>query len=127
MDLHESIDTAIGNTPLLRLDRVTGGSRATVAVKLEYLNPGGSIKDRAALSMITAAERHGVLQPGGTVVEATSGNTGCAVAMIAAARGYRAVIVCTDSVAGEKTATLRAFGASIVTVPADAPPGSPVS
>ena len=125
MDLRESITETIGKTPLLRLDRVTRECKATVAVKLEYFNPGGSIKDRAALSMITVAERQGVLQPGGTVVEATSGNTGFAVAMIAASRGYRAVIVCTDSIAGEKTATLQAFGTSIVIVPAEAQPGTP--
>jgi len=122
--LRSSIADTIGSTPLLRLGNVVEGIRATVAVKLEYFNPGGSIKDRAALAMITAAEKEGLLRPEGTVVEATSGNTGLAVAMLAASRGYQAIIVCTDTIAEEKRAALKAFGAKLVLVPADAEPDS---
>jgi len=125
MDLQDSIANTVGNTPLLKLNKVIGRSKATVAVKLEYFKPGGSIKDRAALAMITAAENDGLLRPGGTIVEATSGNTGYAIAMIAASRGYRAVIVCTDKVVQEKISVLKAFGAEVVRVPADAAQDSP--
>ena len=104
--LHESVLSTIGRTPLVRLSRVVQSDAATLAVKLEYFNPGGSIKDRAALGMISAAEESGKLLPGGTVVEATSGNTGYAVAMISAAKGYRAVIVCSDRVVEEKIRVL---------------------
>ena len=125
MKLQDNITETIGYTPLLKLNKVIGQSKATVAVKLEYFNPGGSIKDRAALAMISAAENNGSLRPGGTVVEATSGNTGYAIAMIAAARGYRAVIVCNDKVVEEKIGVLKAFGAEVVRVPADATQESP--
>jgi cystathionine beta-synthase len=125
MNLKESIIETIGSTPLVKLNKVIGGSHATVAVKLEYFNPGGSIKDRTALSMINTAEKQGLLRPGGTIVEATSGNTGYAIAMIAAARNYSAVIVCTDSVSQVKIETLKAFGADVVRVPSDAPVDSP--
>lgn len=120
MNMNHSILETIGQTPLVRLNRVVGDVAATVAVKLEYFNPGGSLKDRAVLSMVEAAEQAGKLRPGGTIIEATSGNTGYAVAMVAAAKGYRAVIVCSDKVAAEKIDTLRAFGAEIVRVPGDA-------
>jgi len=122
--LRSNIADTIGSTPLLRLNNVVEGILATVAVKLEYFNPGGSIKDRAAHAMITAAEDDGLLRPGGTVVEATSGNTGFAVAMLAASRGYRAIIVCTDTIAEEKRVVLKAFGAKLVLAPADAEPES---
>lgn len=115
----------IGRTPLVRLQNVVGEIEATVTAKLEYFNPGGSIKDRAALAMITAAEDDGKLEPGGTLVEATSGNTGYAVAMLAAARGYRAIIVCNETLPEEKRAVLRAYGATLVFVPADAEKDSP--
>jgi cystathionine beta-synthase len=115
----------IGRTPLVRLQSVVGGVEATVAAKLEYFNPGGSIKDRAAYAMIRAAESEGRLRPGGTLVEATSGNTGYAVAMLAAARGYRSVIVCNERLPQEKRAVLRAYGAHLVFVPADAEIDSP--
>lgn len=120
MDIIDSIVGTIGKTPLVRLNRVVGDTKATVAVKLEYFNPGGSLKDRAVLSMIETAERDGLLLPGGTLVEATSGNTGYAVAMLAAAKGYKAIIVCSDKVAAEKIDTLKAYGAQIVRVPSDA-------
>lgn len=125
MRVQDSVTETIGHTPLLKLNNVTGRCKATVAVKLEYFNPGGSIKDRAALAMINAAEEEGLLRPGGTIVEATSGNTGYAIAMIAASRGYRAVIVCNDKVVQEKISVLKAFGAKVVRVPADATRESP--
>lgn len=120
MTINESIVGTIGRTPLVQLNRVTGDCKATVAVKLEYFNPGGSLKDRAVRSMIDNAEKEGLLKPGGTLVEATSGNTGYAVAMLAAASGYKAIIVCSDKVAPEKIETLKAYGAEIIRVPGDA-------
>ncbi len=125
MNLKGSIIEAIGSTPLVKLNKVIGNSIATVAVKLEYFNPGGSIKDRVALAMIDAAENEGLLSPGGTIVEATSGNTGYAIAMIAAARNYKAKIVCSDSISQEKIETLKAFGAEVVLVPSGVPVTSP--
>ncbi len=123
--LYKNIADTIGKTPLVKLNKVVGGSKATLAVKLEYFNPGGSIKDRAAVSMINAAEQDGSLGPGGTIVEASSGNTGYAVAMIGALRDYKVVVVCSDSMAGEKVNTLKAFGAEVRLVPSDAPVDSP--
>ncbi len=125
MAFQERISETIGSTPLVRLNKVAEDARATVLVKLEYLNPAGSVKDRAALAMVDEAERDGTLGPGGTIVEATSGNTGFALAMIAAERGYSVIVVCPDNVPGEKTAILEAFGARVVTVPSDAPVDSP--
>lgn len=120
-----NVADTIGRTPLVQLQNVVGEIEATVAAKLEYFNPGGSIKDRAALAMITAAEDDGKLKPGGTLVEATSGNTGYAIAMLAAARGYRAIIVCNETLPEEKQAVLRAYGATVVFVPADSEMDSP--
>ncbi|GAA1460592.1 PLP-dependent cysteine synthase family protein [Williamsia maris] len=111
--VYESVADAIGNTPLVRLRGVTEGIEAAVYVKLEFLNPGGSVKDRAAVSMIDAAERDGSLRPGGTVVEGTSGNTGIGLTMVAAARGYRSIVVVPDKTSVEKIATLRAHGADV--------------
>ena len=125
MAFHQRISDTIGSTPLVRLNKVTAKAGATVLAKLEYFNPAGSVKERAALAMIDQAERDGSLQPGGTIVEASSGNTGFAIAMIAAERGYSAVIVCTDKVPSDKIAVLEAFGARVVTAPADAPFDSP--
>lgn len=125
MAFHDRISDTIGGTPLVRLNKVTAGVGATVLAKLEYFNPAGSVKERAALAMIDQAERDGTLQPGGTIVEASSGNTGFAIAMIAAERGYSAVIICTDKVPSDKIAVLEAFGARVVTAPADAPFDSP--
>jgi cystathionine beta-synthase len=119
------ISETIGRTPLVRLNRVVGDSGATVLAKLEYFNPAGGIKARAALTMIEKAERAGRLSPGGTIVEASSGNTGFALAMLGAERGYSVVIVCSDKLPAEKTGVLEAFGARIVTAPADAPLDSP--
>ena len=113
----DSLVDLIGDTPLLRLNRVTEGLTCTVAVKLEMLNPGGSVKDRPALAMIEQAERAGVLKPGGTIVEPTSGNTGVGLAIVAAQRGYDCIFVVTDKVAPEKIHLLEAYGARVDRVP----------
>jgi len=122
-----SVSDLVGNTPLVRLNRVTAGIRATVLVKLEYLNPGGSAKDRIARRMIDAAERDGTLRPGGTIVEPTSGNTGVGLALVALERGYRMIFVVPDKFAGEKVAVLRAYGAEVVVTPTGVPPEHPAS
>lgn len=117
MEILDSILQHVGRTPLVRLRRVTSGIRCTLAAKVEYLNPGGSVKDRPALKMLEAAEREGKLRPGGTIIEPTSGNTGAALAMAAAIKGYRCILVMPDKMAPEKFALLRAYGAETVTVP----------
>lgn len=114
----------IGHTPLVKLNRVTEGVQATVLVKVEYLNPGGSVKDRIALRMVEAAEREGRLAPGGTVVEPTSGNTGVGLALVAQQKGYRAVFVTPDKVGQEKRDVLTAYGAEVVVVPTAVEPDS---
>jgi cystathionine beta-synthase len=119
-----SAEEAIGATPLVRLNRITAGTRALVLAKLEFLNPGGSIKDRVAVAMIEHAERAGLLAPGGTIVEPTSGNTGAALAMVAAIRGYRCILTVPEKTSEEKIAALRAYGAEVIVappVPADSP------
>jgi cystathionine beta-synthase len=135
MQVHESLVELIGNTPLVRLRKVTaalshGGQHAsapTVLAKIEYVNPGGSVKDRIALRMVEAAEESGVLRPGGTIVEPTSGNTGVGLAIVAAEKGYKCVFVCPDKVAADKIATLRAYGAEVVVCPTTVSPESPDS
>ena len=117
MQIHESVLDLIGNTPLVKLRSVTAGLQCTVAAKVEYLNPGGSVKDRPALRMLEAAERAGKLKPGGTIIEPTSGNTGAALAMAAAIKGYRCILIMPDKMAPEKFALLRAYGAETVAVP----------
>lgn len=121
MVIHDSLIDLVGGTPLVRLRRLTAGLVATVLVKPEYLNPGGSVKDRAATAMVLAAERDGVLAPGGTIVEASSGNTGIGLAQAAAVRGHRIVVVLPDTVAVEKLDILRAYGAEVVTTSASLP------
>ncbi len=116
-----------GNTPLVRLNTVTDGIEATVLAKVEYLNPGGSAKDRIARNIIDTAEREGLLRPGGTIVEPTSGNTGVGLALVALQRGYRMIFVVPDKFTGAKTAVLRAYGAEVVEVPTDVPPEHPDS
>jgi cysteine synthase len=108
------IDAFIGRTPLVRLERVVEPGMAEVWVKVEGMNPGGSIKDRTALAMITAAEAAGALEPGGTIVEPTSGNTGIGLAQVASARGYRLILCLPASMSEERKATLRAYGAELV-------------
>jgi cystathionine beta-synthase len=126
-ELQESILESIGRTPLARLNRLSEGLAAEVYVKCEFLNPGGSVKDRIARELIQDAERRGLLRPGGTLVEATSGNTGMGLAMVAALKGYRAIFVLPDKVSEEKILTLRAFGARVVTTPTNVAPEDPRS
>jgi cysteine synthase len=115
----------IGRTPLVKINRLYGDSQAIVLAKLEYYNPAASVKDRIGVSIINAAEADGTLQPGGTIVEGTSGNTGIALAWVAAARGYKAIIVLPESFSKERRALLRAFGAELVLTPAaDGIPGA---
>ncbi|MEC8422128.1 MAG: pyridoxal-phosphate dependent enzyme, partial [Myxococcota bacterium] len=104
----------MGDTPLVRLNSVTLGLKATVYAKVEFFNPGGSVKDRIALKIIEEAERRGDLKPGGTIVEGTSGNTGAGLAMVAALRGYKTIFVLPDKQSEEKRAALRAWGARVV-------------
>jgi cystathionine beta-synthase len=125
--VYRNISEAIGRTPLVRLNRVTAGIKAVVYAKIEHLNPGGSVKDRIALSIIEDAERTGKLKPGGTIVEATSGNTGAGLALIAAIKGYRAIFAMTDKVSQEKVRMLKAYGAEVIICPAAVPPDSPES
>ena len=127
MSYHENVLTAIGRTPLVRLQKVAGPEDAVVLAKLEYLNPGGSIKDRMAVHILEKAEKAGVLRRGGTIVENTSGNTGVAVAMFAAVRGYRCVFTMPDKMSKEKQDALKAFGAQVVVTPTNVPADSPES
>jgi cystathionine beta-synthase len=124
---HESVVGLIGNTPLVRLRRVTEGIQAMVLAKVEYFNPGGSVKDRIAVRMVDAAERDGLLRPGGTIVEPTSGNTGVGLALVAQERGYRCIFVCPDKVSADKLDVLRAFGAEVVVCPTAVAPEDPRS
>jgi cystathionine beta-synthase len=124
---HDSLIDLVGNTPLVRLNRVTEGLRATVLAKVEYFNPGGSVKDRIALRMIEAAEASGELVPGGTIVEPTSGNTGVGLAIVAQQKGYRCVFVCPDKVSTDKINVLRAYGAEVVVCPTAVDPEHPDS
>lgn len=117
----------VGNTPLVRLNSVTEGIECTVLAKVEYLNPGGSVKDRIALKMIEAAEASGELQAGGTIVEPTSGNTGVGLALIAQRKGYHCIFVCPDKVSEDKCNVLRAYGAEVVMTPTSVPPDHPDS
>ncbi|GAA1866788.1 cystathionine beta-synthase [Pseudonocardia ailaonensis] len=121
MTVHDSVLDLVGGTPLVRLRRLTAGMSATVLVKIEALNPGGSVKDRAALAMVRAAEESGALGPGGTIVEGTSGNTAAGLAQAAAVLGYRSIAVLPDTIAPEKVDVLRAYGAEIVRTPARLP------
>jgi cystathionine beta-synthase len=127
MQYYESVLDLIGNTPLVRLNSVTEGVAATVLAKIEYLNPGGSIKDRIAQRMIDEAEASGALKPGGTIVEPTSGNTGVGLAMVAQQRGYECVFVCPDKVSEDKRNVLKAYGAEVVVCPTAVDPEDPRS
>jgi cystathionine beta-synthase len=123
----ESILDLVGNTPLVRLSKVTEGLRPLILAKLEQLNPGGSVKDRIGLSMLEDAERSGLLRPGGTVIEPTSGNTGHGLAMAAAIKGYKMIFVMPDKMSAEKIALLRAYGAEVVICPTNVERESPQS
>src|SRR5262245_13545540 len=129
MDIAPSILDLVGNTPLARLKRISEaeGLQCMLAAKVETVNPGGSVKDRAAIAMIDAAERDGLLQPGGTIVEPTSGNTGAGLAIVAAQRGYKCIFVMSDKMSNEKVSLLRAYGAEVVVCPTAVPPEHPDS
>src|SRR5215218_2706189 len=127
MPIANHIVDLIGNTPLVRLNSVTSAGSATVAAKIEYLNPGGSVKDRIAVKMVDAAEASGALKPGGTIVEPTSGNTGVGLALVAQQRGYHCIFVCPDKVSEDKRNTMRAYGAEVVVCPTAVPPEHPDS
>jgi len=127
MRYSESLVDLIGNTPLVKLRRVTQGLAPTVLAKVEYFNPGGSVKDRIAVRMIDAAEQSGQLRAGGTIVEPTSGNTGIGLAIVAQQRGYSCIFVCPDKVSGDKINTLRAYGAEVVVCPTAVAPEDPRS
>ena len=113
---HPTIDSSVGNTPLVRLQRLPGATSNTVLAKMEGNNPAGSVKDRPALSMIQRAEARGDIRPGDVLIEATSGNTGIALAMVAAIRGYRMILIMPDNLSGERRRTMRAFGAELILV-----------
>lgn len=123
----EHISELVGHTPLVRLTRVTDDLSATILAKVEYVNPGGSVKDRIALKMVEAAEASGELRPGGTIVEPTSGNTGVGLALVAQRKGYDCVFVCPDKVSEDKRDVLRAYGARVVVTPTAVPPDHPDS
>src|ERR671927_592624 len=127
MEVADSLLDLVGNTPLVRLGRVGRDLQCDLLAKAEMFNPGGSVKDRPAIAMIDAAERDGLLKPGGTIVEPTSGNTGVGLAIVAAQRGYRCVFVMTDKVSPEKVSLLRAYGAEVVVCPVAVPPEDPNS
>jgi cystathionine beta-synthase len=124
---YDNVVEIIGNTPLVRLRSVTDGIAATVLAKVEYFNPGGSVKDRIALRMVEDAEKAGLLAPGGTIVEPTSGNTGVGLALVAQLRGYHCVFVCPDKVSEDKQDVLRAYGAEVVVCPTAVAPEDPRS
>src|SRR5215471_9458076 len=129
MEFADSILDLVGNTPLMRLKRISRADavQSLLLAKIETVNPGGSVKDRPAVTMIDAAERDGLLQPGGTIVEPTSGNTGVGLAIVAAQRGYRCIFVMSDKMSDEKVALLRAYGAEVVVCPTAVPPEHPDS
>ncbi|MBI4719179.1 MAG: cystathionine beta-synthase [Planctomycetes bacterium] len=122
---YDNVLEAVGDTPLIRVKRLPGAQNAPIYAKIEFVNPGGSVKDRIALAMVEAAERSGQLRPGGTIVEATSGNTGVGLAMVAAVKGYRCIFVMPDKMSSEKTRLLKAYGAEVVMTPAAADSNSP--
>src|SRR5437762_13985317 len=127
MKFYNDILGLIGNTPLVRINNITKDLKikAPIYAKMESLNPGYSVKDRIGVSMIDWAEKEGVLKPGGTIIEATSGNTGIGLALTAAVRGYKCIFVLTDKVSVEKVRYLKSMGADVVVVPATAKPGTP--
>src|SRR5213593_2346020 len=124
MEVHKTILDVIGNTPLVRLNKISQGLKPTILAKLENLNPGGSVKDRIGVAMIEEAERKGLLKPGGTIIEPTSGNTGVGLAMVASVKGYKMIFVMPDKMSEEKRAILRAYGAKVVVTPTNVPPES---
>ncbi len=127
MQTAENILEAIGNTPLVKLKKIPTGTNATILAKLEFVNPAGSIKDRMALFIIDDAEQKGLLKPGGVIVENSSGNTGAALAMIAAVKGYKCIITMPDKMSDEKKNLMKAYGAEVIVTPTDVPADSPES
>ncbi len=127
MNYFENIEAAVGKTPLVRLNRITANLKIDIYAKLESFNPGGSVKDRIGLAMIKKAEQTGLLKPGGTIVEATAGNTGAGLALSAAIRGYRCIFVLPDKMSNDKVELLKAYGAEVVITPTAVPPDSPES
>ncbi len=127
MRCHENVLATIGRTPLIRLSRVADGVPAMLLAKVECFNPGGSVKDRVGLRMIEDAEEKGLLKPGGTIVEATAGNTGAGLALVAAIKGYRSIFVLPDKMSEDKINLLKAYGAEVVITPTSVPPDSPES
>jgi cystathionine beta-synthase len=125
--VYNNVLEAVGDTPLVRLNKVTEGLKATLYAKLEYMNPGGSVKDRIAIEIINEGERSGTLRPGGTIIEGTSGNTGAGLAMVGAVRGYRSIFVMPDKQSEEKRAALRAWGSRVVITPTDVDADDPRS
>ena len=125
--MHDSILQSVGWTPLVRLRRLAADVPATVCVKVESLNPGGSVKDRVGVAMVAEAEQRGWLRPGGTIIEATAGNTGVGLALVAAVKGYRCIFVLPDKMSSEKILLLKAYGAEVVITPTNVPPDSPDS
>src|ERR687885_1564619 len=126
-EIKDSILDTVGETPLVRLSRIGAGLAPQIVAKVEYFNPGGSIKDRVAVKLVEAAERDGRLRPGGTIIEPTSGNTGTGLAIAARLKGYRVIAVMPDKMSREKIDLLRAYGAEVVVCPTDVAPESPQS
>lgn len=125
--IYNSVLETIGNTPIIKLNSVTRGSPHQFFAKIEYFNPGGSVKDRVATAMIEEAEKRGDLKPGGTIIEATSGNTGLGLALVAAVKGYKCIFIMPDKISEEKRAVLRAYGARVVMTPTSVEPTDPRS
>src|SRR4029434_2248010 len=122
-----SILDAIGRTPLVRLNRINQGLKPQMYVKADYINPGGSVKDRIGVTMIDDAEKQGLLKPGGTIIEGTSGNTGMGLAIAAVVKGYKGVFTTTDKQSKEKVDALKAFGAEVIVCPTNVDPEDPRS
>ncbi|NLG84711.1 MAG: cystathionine beta-synthase [Firmicutes bacterium] len=127
MNYRQNVLETVGRTPLIRLNSVTAGLKATILAKVEYFNPGGSVKDRIGLAMVEQAEQEGLLKPGGTIIEATAGNTGVGLALVAAVKGYRCIFVLPDKMSRDKVNLLKAYGAEVIITPTSVPPDSPES
>ena len=125
MEVYNTILDLVGNTPLVRLNKVTKGLKPTILAKLENLNPGGSVKDRIGITMLNEAEKKGMIKPGSTIIEPTSGNTGVGLAMVAAVKGYKMIFVMPDKMSEEKRSLLRAYGAKVVVTQTNVKPESP--